>query len=137
MKVALKRELQIDNTKFALLNSCEEFVKSALIVFTGALTDRLGGAATLFYGNIIYSVGSILVAAAVEVKSFDFMIGASVIMSLGDLSTQVAQFQVFSSWFAPGNGFASTLGFEIMINKCGALAGTGSANQIAEVSTYF
>lgn len=131
MKTALKKELRIDNTKFALLASCEDFMKTVLIIFTGAVTDRIGGAATLFYGNIVYSLGSLLIAVAVQVKSFNFMMGASVIMALGDLSTQVAQYQVFTSWFAPGNGFASTLGFEIMVNKCGALAGAGSANPIA------
>lgn len=133
LKSVLKKELHIDNTKFALLASCEDFMKTLLMLFTGVFTDRFGGASLLFWGNIVYSIGSILNAAAAQVRSFDFMIGANVIMSLGDISTQVAQYQVFSSWFAPGNGFASTLGLELMVAKCGGLAGTASANAIAKV----
>jgi hypothetical protein len=40
-----------------------------------------------------------------------------VILALGDIATQIAQYKMFSSWFAPSNGFASTLGFELAIGK--------------------
>lgn len=86
----------------------------------------------MMYGNVIYSVGSILVAAAAQTRSYKFMMGARVIRALGDIATQVAQYKVFSSWFAPGNGFASTLGFELGMGKIGAFAGKASANIIAQ-----
>lgn len=71
----------------------------------------------IVYGNIVYTLGSILVAAATTVRSFNFMIGGRVILALGDIATQIAQYKMFSSWFAPSNGFASTLGFELAIGK--------------------
>jgi MFS family permease len=71
----------------------------------------------IVYGNIVYTIGSILVAAATTVRSFNFMIGGRVILALGDIATQIAQYKMFSSWFAPSNGFASTLGFELAIGK--------------------
>jgi fucose permease len=71
----------------------------------------------MVFGNIIYTIGSILVAAATTVRSFNFMIGGRVILALGDIATQIAQYKMFSSWFAPSNGFASTLGFELAIGK--------------------
>lgn len=86
----------------------------------------------MLYGNVIYSIGSILVAAAAQTRSYNFMIGGRVIRALGDIATQVAQYKVFSSWFAPGNGFASTLGFELGIGKIGSFAGKASANIIAK-----
>lgn len=39
------------------------------------------------------------------------------VLALGDIATQVAQYKMFSSWFPPSNGFASTLGFELAIGK--------------------
>ncbi|KAK8093437.1 hypothetical protein PG997_000122 [Apiospora hydei] len=98
MKSTLKRELRINNQRYALLEASEDFMTTLLILATGLLTDRAGGAGALFWGNLVYSI---------------------------------AQYQVFSSWFAPSGGFASTLGLELMIQKLGALAGTGSANIIA------
>lgn len=68
-------------------------------------------------GTAVYTLGSILVAAATTVRSFNFMIGGRVILALGDIATQIAQYKMFSSWFPPSRGFASTLGFELAIGK--------------------
>ncbi|KAK6825567.1 Major facilitator superfamily domain-containing protein 1 [Apiospora arundinis] len=131
MKSTMKKEMHINNQRYALLEASEDFMTTLLILGTGLLTDRVGGAGLLFFGNLVYTAGSLLVAAAAQTRSFPFMIGGRVVLSLGDISTQIAQYQVFSSWFAPSSGFASTLGLELMISKLGALAGTGSANHIA------
>lgn len=88
-------------------------------------------------GNIIYSIGSIIVAAAAQVRSFKLMIGGRVILALGDIATQVAQYKVFSSWFSPNNGFASTLGIELGIKKIGGFVGKSSANIIAKNTGNF
>lgn len=88
-------------------------------------------------GNIIYSIGSIIVSAAAQVRSFKLMIGGRVILALGDIATQVAQYKVFSSWFSPNNGFASTLGIELGIKKIGGFVGKSSANIIAKNTGNF
>ncbi|GAW06351.1 mfs transporter protein [Lentinula edodes] len=132
MKSTLKKDLDINNTKYALLSGSEDFMKTALILFSGIITDRIGGAGAMLYGNAIYSVGAILIAAATTVRSYKFMILGTVIQAFGDIATQVAQYKVFSSWFAPSNGFASTLGFELGVGKIGSFVGKASANIIAE-----
>jgi MFS family permease len=85
----------------------------------------------MLWGNAVYSIGAILIAAATQVRNFKFMIFGSVIQALGDVATQCAQYKVFSSWFAPSNGFASTLGFELGLGKIGSFVGQASANVIA------
>lgn len=91
----------------------------------------------MLYGNLIYSIGSILVAGAAQTRSYKFMIAGRVVRALGDIATQIAQYKVFSSWFAPGNGFGSTLGFELGVGKMGAFAGKSSANIIAKKTGNF
>lgn len=86
----------------------------------------------MLWGNAIYSVGAIFIAAATTVRSYKFMIFGIVVQSFGDIATQVAQYKVFSSWFAPANGFASTLGFELGIGKIGSFVGKSTANVIAK-----
>jgi hypothetical protein len=44
MKSTLKKELHINNTQFALLEASEDFMVTALILFSGLVTDRIGGA---------------------------------------------------------------------------------------------
>ncbi|KAF4549628.1 Hypothetical protein D9617_20g026840 [Elsinoe fawcettii] len=137
MKTTIKKELKINNTQFALLEASEDFMVTALMIVSGIVTDRIGGAGAMLYGNFIYSAGSILVAAAAQTKSYKFMMAGRVVRALGDIATQVAQYKVFSSWFAPNNGFASTIGFELGIGKVGAFAGKSSANIIAQKTGNF
>ncbi|KAJ0269959.1 hypothetical protein Brms1b_012227 [Colletotrichum noveboracense] len=137
MKSTIKKELGISNTQFSLLEASEDFMVTALMLLSGIVTDRIGGAGAMLYGNFIYSAGSILVAAAAQTRSYKFMVAGRVVRALGDIATQVAQYKVFSSWFAPSNGFASTLGFELGIGKIGAFAGKSSANIIAKRTGNF
>lgn len=105
---------------------------TALILITGLATDRMGGAGAMVWGNIIYTLGSIIIAAATTIRSYKLMMGGIIIQSFGDIATQVAQYKIFSSWFAPSNGFASTLGFELGIGKIGSFIGQATANPISK-----
>ncbi|KAH8690002.1 putative MFS transporter [Talaromyces proteolyticus] len=137
MKTTLKKELHITNTQFSLLEASEDFMATVLLPFSGIVTDRFGGAQMIVYGNIIYTIGSILAAAAATVRSYRFMIGGRVILAFGDIATQIAQYKMFSSWFPPSNGFASTLGLELAIGKLGGFAGKATANIIAKRTGNF
>ncbi|GAB7356279.1 hypothetical protein MBLNU459_g7086t3 [Dothideomycetes sp. NU459] len=137
MKSTIKKEMHISNTQFSLLEASEDFMSSALILVTGIVTDRLGGSGAIVYGNIVYSIGSILIASATQVRSYKFMIAGRVVASLGDIATQVAQYKVFSSWFPPNHGFASTLGFELGLKKIGGFVGKSTANVIAKNTGNF
>jgi len=44
LKSTIKKELDINNTQFALLEASEEFLVTILIMFSGIVTDRIGGA---------------------------------------------------------------------------------------------
>ncbi|KFZ24761.1 hypothetical protein V502_00765 [Pseudogymnoascus sp. VKM F-4520 (FW-2644)] len=132
MKSTLKKELKINNIQFALLESSDDFIKTVLILASGMVTDRIGGASAILYGNAIYTIGSILIAAATTIRNYRFMVFGRVVLAFGDVATQVAQYKIFSSWFPPNNGFASTLGFELAIGKIGAFVGKSTANIISK-----
>lgn len=129
--------MNIDNTRYAALEASSDFMTTVLILFAGSVTDRIGGAGAMLYGNLIFSAGAILIAAATTVRSYNFMIVGVIVQSLGDIATQVAQYKVFSSWFAPSNGFASTLGLELGIGRIGSFVGKATANIIAKKSGDF
>ncbi|KAL5359152.1 major facilitator superfamily domain-containing protein [Aspergillus floccosus] len=137
MKSTLKKELHISNTQFSLLEASEDFMATLLLLPSGVITDRVGGAAMIVSGTAVYTLGSILVAAATTVRSFSFMIGGRVILALGDIATQIAQYKMFSSWFPPSRGFASTLGFELAIGKIGGFVGKSTANVISKNTGNF
>ncbi|KAE8152635.1 MFS general substrate transporter [Aspergillus avenaceus] len=137
MKSTIKKQMHISNTQFSLLEASEDFMVTLLMLGNGIVTDRVGGAEMIVYGNIVYTIGSILVAAATTVRSFNFMVGGRIILALGDIATQVAQYKMFSSWFSPSNGFASTLGLELAMRKIGGFVGKSTANPIAKNTGNF
>ncbi|KAH8651888.1 major facilitator superfamily domain-containing protein [Tricladium varicosporioides] len=137
MKTTIKKGMKINNTQFALLEASEDFMVTVLMLVSGLVTDRIGGSGAILYGNLIFTVGSIFVAAATQVRNYHFMIGGRVIQALGEIATQIAQYKIFSSWFPPNHGFASTLGLELGIGKVGAFVGKSSANIIAKNTGNF
>jgi hypothetical protein len=56
LKSTIKKELDINNTQFALLEASEEFLVTLLMMASGILTDRIGGAGKFcwyaLYSNI-------------------------------------------------------------------------------------
>ncbi|KAJ1552258.1 hypothetical protein HK405_012038 [Cladochytrium tenue] len=151
IKSTLKTQLGINNAQYAALDASDDFIMTVLILFSGLWADRIGGSGALLYGNMVYTAGSVLVAAAATVRSYNFMIGAFVVRSIGfahttliigpnplrrvanhrDSMIQTAQYKVFCNWFAPSNGFASTLGLELGLGKIGSFVGQSTANIIA------
>lgn len=79
---------------------------------TNQYLTLISSTAVIVIGKLVYTLGSILVASAATIRSYDFMVAGRIVMAMGDITTQVAQYKMFSSWFAPSNGFAATLGFE-------------------------
>lgn len=61
------------------------------------------------------------------------MIFGRILAAFGDIATQMAAYRVFSSWFPPSAGFASSLGLEIGIGRIGGFLGSATANIIAKV----
>jgi hypothetical protein len=44
MKTTMKKEMKINNTQFSLLEASEDFMVTALMLVSGLVTDRIGGA---------------------------------------------------------------------------------------------
>lgn len=51
LKSTLKKELDINNKQFSLLEASEDFMVTLLILSSGILTDRIGGAGAMLYGG--------------------------------------------------------------------------------------
>ena len=52
LKSTLKKELDINNKQFSLLEASEDFMVTLLILSSGILTDRIGGAGVMLYGML-------------------------------------------------------------------------------------
>ncbi|KAK8172956.1 LOW QUALITY PROTEIN: major facilitator superfamily domain-containing protein [Phyllosticta citrichinensis] len=132
MNSTIKKELKINNSQFAVLEASEDFIKVSTI-----LAPECRQIDAMLWGNVVYFLGSILVAAGATVKSYQCMVGGTIVTAFGDIATQVVQYKVFCGWFAPSGGFASTLGLELGIGKIGSFVGKATANIIAKNTGNF
>ncbi|KAL4896424.1 putative MFS transporter [Aspergillus ambiguus] len=132
LKSTIKEEMNISNTEFSLLEGSEDFMTTVLIIPSGILADRVGGSVSLVYGQTVFMIGAILLATATTIRSYDFMIAGKIILSVGQIFSEISQCKMFSAWFAPGKGFAVTLGIESALGKVGGFVGIATANIIAE-----
>ncbi|SCO58441.1 related to MFS transporter [Fusarium fujikuroi] len=137
LKSTIKKELDINNTQFALLEASEEFLVTLLMMASGILTDRIGGAGAMLYGNLIMTSGALVIAGAATCRSFPLMIFGKVTAALGDIATQIAYYRVFAGWFAPGGGFGTTIGLQIGIARIGGFVGSSTANVISKNTGNF
>lgn len=56
LKSTLKKELDINNKQFSLLEASEDFMVTLLILSSGIVTDRIGGAGAMLYGTLNHSL---------------------------------------------------------------------------------
>lgn len=56
LKSTLKKELDINNKQFSLLEASEDFMVTLLILSSGIVTDRIGGAGAMLYGMLNHSL---------------------------------------------------------------------------------
>lgn len=137
LKSTIKKELDINNTQFALLEASEEFLVTILMMVSGVVTDRIGGAGAMLYGNLVMTAGALVIAGAATGRSYQLMIFGKITAALGDIATQIAYYRVFSGWFAPGGGFGTTIGLQIGIARIGGFVGSSTANVVAKNTGNF
>ncbi|KAL4950981.1 hypothetical protein BDW69DRAFT_186829 [Aspergillus filifer] len=51
MKSTIKKQMNVSNTQFSLLEACEDFMATVLLLFSGVVTNRVGGAGMIVYGQ--------------------------------------------------------------------------------------
>ena len=103
---------RINNSKFATLVAVTNLVNTALCVVLGFAIDKWGGAPLSLVLAAFHLAGSAVMAGAAtrRLNSFPLLVVGKVIAAVGDGSLDNAQHRVFSTYFAPGRGFAFSIG---------------------------
>jgi hypothetical protein len=66
MKSTIKKEMHINNVQFSLLEASEDFMATVLLIPSGLVTDRVGGAGELHLHNLFAE--EVMRANAVRLK---------------------------------------------------------------------
>lgn len=83
-----------------------------LCIALGYAIDKFGGAELSVVLSGFHLAGSIVMAGAAtnSLNSYPLLIVGKVLAAVGDGSLDNAQHRIFSTYFAPGKGFAFSIG---------------------------
>lgn len=87
-------------------------VNTFLCVGIGFSIDKWGGSLLTVILTLFHLAGSLVMAGSAtnSLRSYPLLIVGKVLTSIGDGSIDNAQHRIFSTYFAPGRGFAFTIG---------------------------
>ncbi|KAJ7075249.1 MFS general substrate transporter [Mycena belliarum] len=131
-KTTIIKTLKINNSQFATLVAVTNLVNTFLCVALGFGIDKWGGPLLSIYLTLFHLAGSAIQAGSVtrNFRSYPVLVLGKVVAAVGDGSLDNAQHRIFSTYFAPGKGFASSIGIIWSIANLAQYTGQTTANII-------
>ncbi|KAJ3544316.1 hypothetical protein NM688_g5756 [Phlebia brevispora] len=133
LKTTIIKETRINNSQFATLVAITNLINTFLCIGFGFAIDKFGGAIMSVILAAFHLSGSMVMAGAAtnNLNSYPLLIFGKVLAAIGDGSLDNAQHRIFSTYFAPGKGFAFSIGTIWGIANLAQFAGQSTANVIA------
>ncbi|KAF8148947.1 MFS general substrate transporter [Mycena galopus ATCC 62051] len=133
-KTTIIKTLEINNSEFATLVAVTNLVNTFLCVALGFGIDKWGGPLLSIYLTLFHLAGSAIQAGSVtgHLHSYPVLVVGKVVAAVGDGSLDNAQHRIFSTYFASGKGFASSIGIIWSIANLAQYTGQTTANVITQ-----
>ncbi|KAI0772398.1 MFS general substrate transporter [Trametes elegans] len=139
LKTTIIKETHINNSQFATLVAVTNLVNTFLCIGLGFYIDKLGGAFMSVVLAGFHLSGAVVMSGAAtnHLNSYPLLIVGKVLAAIGDGSLDNAQHRIFSTYFAPGKGFAFSIGAIWCVANLAQFTGQSTANVIAtNLGTY-
>ncbi|KAH9886734.1 MFS general substrate transporter [Cubamyces lactineus] len=139
LKTTIIKETHINNSQFATLVAVTNLVNTFLCIGLGFYIDKFGGALMSVILAGFHLSGAIVMSggATNNLNSYPLLIVGKVLAAIGDGSLDNAQHRIFSTYFAPGRGFAFSIGAIWCVANLAQFTGQSTANVIAtNLGTY-
>jgi len=133
LKTTIIKETKINNSQFATLVAVTNLVNTFLCIGLGFAIDKWGGTIMSIFLAFFHLSGTMVMSGAAtnNLNSYPLLIVGKVLAAIGDGSLDNAQHRIFSTYFAPGRGFAFSIGSIWGIANLAQFTGSSTANVIA------
>ncbi|TFK82833.1 MFS general substrate transporter [Polyporus arcularius HHB13444] len=134
LKTTIIKETHINNSQFATLVAVTNLVNTFLCIGLGFYIDKFGGSIMSVILAGFHLSGAIVMSGAAtnNLNSYPLLIVGKVLAAIGDGSLDNAQHRIFSTYFAPGKGFAFSIGAIWCVANLAQFTGQSTANVIAQ-----
>ncbi|EMD35156.1 hypothetical protein CERSUDRAFT_85860 [Gelatoporia subvermispora B] len=132
LKTTIIKETHINNSQFATLVAVTNLVNTFLCIGLGFCIDKWGGALFSVILAFFHLSGAMVMSGAAtnNLNSYPLLIVGKVLAAIGDGSLDNAQHRIFSTYFAPGRGFAFSIGAIWSVANLAQFTGQSTANII-------
>ncbi|KAF8529563.1 MFS general substrate transporter [Hysterangium stoloniferum] len=132
LKTTIISHMHINNSQFATLVAVTNLVNTCLSILLGLAIDKWGGPSLSVILAAFHFAGAAVMAGSAtnSFNSFPLLVVGKVIAAVGDGSLDNAQHRIFSTYFAPGRGFAFSIGMIWSVANLGQFVGQSTANII-------
>lgn len=134
LKTTIEHELKINNSEFATLISVTNLVNTFLCIALGFAIDKFGGPLLSAILAAFCLAGAAVQAGATTngFNSYHVLMVGKIIAAIGDGSLDNAQHKIFTTYFAPGNGFALSIGLIWSMANMAQYVGQSTANVMSQ-----
>ncbi|KAI8088918.1 major facilitator superfamily domain-containing protein [Halteromyces radiatus] len=133
MKVTVKTQLNIDNTRYGVLSSAVAIINTIFPIVGGMFIDMFGSIWGTLAVNLIIIVGSLLTAIAAKYKSFALMVVGRVVFGIGSGLIVTMQESLLSKWFRTQH-LSFAIGLQLSISRLSTFLGTLVSNPISQAT---
>ncbi|KAG0706224.1 MFS general substrate transporter [Suillus ampliporus] len=134
LKTTIEKKLKINNSEFATLVSVTNLVNTFLCIAFGFVIDKFGGPLLSVIFAAFHLVGAAVEAGATTngLNSYHILMAGKIIAAIGDGSLDNAQHKIFTTYFAPGNGFGVSIGLIWSMANLAQYVGQSTANVMSK-----
>ncbi|CAG8456318.1 14922_t:CDS:2 [Funneliformis mosseae] len=116
LKSVIKKELDISNSKYGVIQSSVSLVNTILPILGGIFLDTFGTLVGSVLATSLIAMGNILVALSTDLRSFAVMVIGRILYGIGSGTIVIVQVTILSHWFK-GKGLAIAVGIQIAASR--------------------
>ncbi|GAA5864570.1 hypothetical protein JCM8547_005584 [Rhodosporidiobolus lusitaniae] len=132
LKSTLKKELGINNAKYANLDTADSLINTIFPIVSGILIDFYGPMAGALWSSVVIFIGAVLTSIAASRDSYGLFLAGQIIFGFGSATLETSQNKAYS-WFCLGGGIVGFVyGLDIGIGRVWNLMGKLTAVPIYE-----
>ncbi|GAA5854251.1 hypothetical protein JCM9279_005096 [Rhodotorula babjevae] len=132
LKSVLRKELKINNAKYASLDTADSLINTIFPILSGALIDYYGPFRLAVWASAVILVGAIITGVGASVGSYPLLLFGQITSGFGSTTIETAQSKIYA-WMTLGSSMQGfTFALDISIGRVWNLAGKLSSVPIME-----
>ncbi|KAL7319191.1 hypothetical protein PS15m_002358 [Mucor circinelloides] len=136
MKSTIKKEFDITNSQYGVLQSSVSIVNTVLPLIGGIFIDAFGTIPGSILTTVLIASGNILVAASTSTANLSMMILGRILYGIGSGTVVIVQETILSQWFQ-GRSLAAVIALMLTVSRLSSFLAQATVVPIAKWSGWY